>query len=285
MLLSVTLTLSRREPPWNAVPAGAGCVHGALDGFGGGRTRTVAVSAALSATPSLTTSVNTRSVRTEGAVNDGAVVVAPAQRHRLPAGLLPAVAERRARPRRRPRPRQRHTRAGPDLLVFPRVCRRDPPSGVDHRPVGESRQLALEDVPQRLRAGLGVGEQARLARGRRRGEGERQGLAVDRHAGRGLGGPGQRHREAALRGDGVLVQGRAESQLHRGPVHRRAVAGERGERKVRHHDVVRCGKPAIFSIRPRTPLASHSHVEPDHPRSNGQGGAAVIRRLVNGRPD
>ena len=53
------------------MPAGAGCAHGALDGFAGGRTRTVTVSATLSCDPSLTLSENTRSSRTEGAVKVG----------------------------------------------------------------------------------------------------------------------------------------------------------------------------------------------------------------------
>ena len=54
-----------------------GCTHGALDGFGGGRTRTVTVSATLSNCPSFTTSENTRSPSTDGAVNDGVAVFAP----------------------------------------------------------------------------------------------------------------------------------------------------------------------------------------------------------------
>ena len=67
-----------REKPTSA---GFGCAHGALVGFGPGRTRTVTVSAILSRTASLTTSVttsvNTRSVRTDGAVNLGDAVAAP----------------------------------------------------------------------------------------------------------------------------------------------------------------------------------------------------------------
>ena len=66
-LSAVAVTTNR---PVASVPA-VGCTHGALVGFGGGRTRTVTVSAALSFAPSLTTSVNTRSVRTDGAVNVG----------------------------------------------------------------------------------------------------------------------------------------------------------------------------------------------------------------------
>ena len=76
MVLSVTVSPTRLSPPVNPVPAGFGCAHGALDGFGGGRTRTVTVSAALSCTPSLTTSENARSSRTDGAVNVGRCAVA-----------------------------------------------------------------------------------------------------------------------------------------------------------------------------------------------------------------
>ena len=88
MELSSEVTLSSREPPQNAVPAGAGCTQGALVGCGGGRTRTVTVSARLSPTPSLTTSENTRSVRTEGAVNDGVAVSAPLRVTDTPAACV-----------------------------------------------------------------------------------------------------------------------------------------------------------------------------------------------------
>jgi len=77
MVSSVAFTLPSSEPPQYVVPAGAGCTQGAVDGFDGGRTRTVTVSGALSATPSLTVSANVRSVRTEGAVKVSSVVVAP----------------------------------------------------------------------------------------------------------------------------------------------------------------------------------------------------------------
>ena len=75
MALSVTASISN----WGTVvkSSAVGCTHGALDGLGGGRTCTVTVSAVLSCAPSLTTSENTRSVRTVGAVKDGAAVAAP----------------------------------------------------------------------------------------------------------------------------------------------------------------------------------------------------------------
>ena len=76
MLLPVTVWSIRLSPPVNDAPGGAGCTQGALDGLAGGRTRTVTASATLSCVPSLTVSENTRSVRTEGAVKDGAAEAA-----------------------------------------------------------------------------------------------------------------------------------------------------------------------------------------------------------------
>ena len=79
MELSVTdVPTQMAVEPEIVAPAGAGCAQGALVGLAGGRTRTVTVSAGLPNVPSLTLSENTRSVRTEGAVNDGVAVAAPA---------------------------------------------------------------------------------------------------------------------------------------------------------------------------------------------------------------
>jgi len=75
MELSVTVSSKNQSPALSQFSsAGFGCTQGALDGLGGGRTRTVTVSAGLSA-PSLTVSENTRSVRTVGAVKVGACAV------------------------------------------------------------------------------------------------------------------------------------------------------------------------------------------------------------------
>ena len=76
-VVSTTTNRSRAPGAWNEASAGFGCTHGALVGLSGGRTRTVTVSATLSNNPSLTTSENSRSVRTVGAVKVGVAVVAP----------------------------------------------------------------------------------------------------------------------------------------------------------------------------------------------------------------
>ena len=74
MALSV-LPLTTLSWPADRSPAWRGCTHGALAGFGGGRTSTVTASGALSNVPSFTTSENARSVRTDGAVKVGVAAV------------------------------------------------------------------------------------------------------------------------------------------------------------------------------------------------------------------
>ena len=71
MTLSVVPVTTNSSVAVKLPPGNVGCTHGALDGFGGGRTSTVTVSASLSSSPSSTVSENTRSSRNAGAVKVG----------------------------------------------------------------------------------------------------------------------------------------------------------------------------------------------------------------------